>query len=60
MTKGVLFVRRTLASKPWPRWYVYAWRGGPCVKTWDSHKKPLLGKAELKAILAAREAVEVP
>ena len=54
---GVHFVR-VKTKKPWPRWYVYAWRGGPCIKKWDAHKKPLLGPKEWKAILAARALLE--
>lgn len=38
-----------------PRWYVYAWRGGPLILKRDAARKPLLGASELKLVQAALE-----
>lgn len=47
-----------LVSKARPqgqrRWYVYAWRGGPCLLTVDG-AKPVIGPELLAAALAARQ-----
>ena len=59
MIKGVHFVRAKLATGK-TCWYVYAWRGGPQVLVKVGDQKPLLGKAELHAILGAREADRAP
>lgn len=52
MIRGLHFVR---AIRPGgiPRWYVYAWRGGPLVLKRDSLKKPWLSVRELKLVQAA-------
>lgn len=52
MIEGVHFVRSARPGRP-VRWYVYAWRGGPCILKAEGPKKPKLGKAELEAISAA-------
>jgi len=49
--KGVHFVRKFGAKGI--TWYVYAYRGGPCVLKSPGPKKPTLGRAELTAISAA-------
>lgn len=55
MIEGVHFVRKAVPGKP-IRWYVYAWRGGPCVLKTIGSARPRLGKAEVAAIAAAHEA----
>lgn len=55
MIEGVHYVRIAKPGKP-IRWYVYAWRGGPCILKLDSPTKPKLGRAEIAAIAAAHEA----
>ena len=57
MIKGVHFVR-VKSKGPLPRWYVYAWRGGPRIKVVSSRGKPLLTTAEVQAILTARASQE--
>lgn len=42
-------VRKRRTGKP-PIWYVYAYRGGPCVLRKESDRRPTLGPAELRAI----------
>lgn len=54
MIEGVHFVRSARPGKP-VRWYVYAWRGGPCILKTEGASKPKLGKAEIAAIAAAHE-----
>lgn len=54
MIEGVHFVRSVRPGKP-IRWYVYAWRGGPCILKAESPTKPKLGRAELQALSAAIE-----
>lgn len=53
MIRHVHFVRVRRAGQK-IRWYVYAYRGGPRIKVWDSAIKPLLSHAELKAVIAAQ------
>jgi integrase len=43
---GVHFVASRRPGKP-VRWYVYAWRGGPCILKVESPTKPKLGRDEL-------------
>ncbi len=57
--KGVHYVRGKLASGQ-RCWYVYAWRGGPQIAKSTAKQRPLLGQAEVHAILAAREAIRAP
>lgn len=45
---GLHFVRKRRAGGQW-RWYVYAWRGGPCIATRDGWNKPKLTRDEAKA-----------
>lgn len=52
--KGVYFNPIKRAGKPL-RWYVYAWRGGPCILKVESPTKPKLGPAELAAIVEAQK-----
>ena len=44
------------------RWYVYAWRGGPCLQTVDTvdGARPVIGPELLAAALAARSASSGP
>jgi integrase len=60
MIKGVHFVRKHRPGRVAPRWYVYAYRGGPCVKVQDGKLKPLLSSKELNAILSAQEVAQAP
>lgn len=53
--EGVHFVRKALPGKP-IRWYVYAWRGGPCIMKTIGGNRPKLGKSEIAAIAAAHDA----
>lgn len=55
MIEGVHFVRKALPGKP-IRWYVYAWRGGPCILKTIGGNRPKLGKSEVAAIAAAQDA----
>ncbi len=59
MIKGLHVVRKTQPGKP-TRWYVYAWRGGPCVYSTTSPTRPKLTTDILKAITAARESDQPP
>lgn len=54
MIKGLHFVRR---RQPWgiTRWYVYAWRGGPCIHKSVGKAKPRLGSAELQKLQLAMD-----
>ena len=52
--KGVHYVRIDRGARP-PRWYVYAWRGGPLVLRKESRSKPILGSEDVRAILAAQD-----
>lgn len=51
MIKGVHFVRKRSANGI--TWYVYAYRGGPCVLKSRGPSKPKLGAEELSAIAEA-------
>ncbi len=59
MIKGIHIVRKRTAGRP-IRWYVYAWRGGPCVLATTGPTRPRLGAGELKAIHQAHEAQRKP
>ena len=59
MIKGIHIVRRARPGKP-IRWYVYAWRGGPCVLATTGAARPRLGPAELKAIQQWHESERAP
>ncbi|MEA1015152.1 tyrosine-type recombinase/integrase [Sphingosinicella sp. LY1275] len=59
MIKGVHFVRRVHSGRT-IRWYVYAWRGGPCILKTTGPAKPRLGHQELRAIQAALETARLP
>jgi hypothetical protein len=50
--EGAHFVRSARPGKP-IRWYVYAWRGGPCILKAEGAKRPTLGKTEIAAIAEA-------
>ena len=52
MIKGLHFVRTPRAGGV-PRWYVYAWRGGPLVAKIDSLYKPRLQRRELERVFHA-------
>jgi len=51
--EGVHFVRIAKPGKP-IRWYVYAWRGGPCILKADGPNKPKLDVAAIAKIAAAQ------
>lgn len=59
MIKGVHFVRAVRPGKP-IRWFVYAWRGGPCILKTVGPARPKLGKEHLLAITQAMEAHRSP
>ena len=46
---GLHFVRSVRRGKP-VRWYVYAWRGGPCIMKADSPVKPRLTREAVAAL----------
>ena len=50
--KGVHTVRKRRKNRA-DVYYVYAWRGGPCIMRTEGSTPPKLGKAELDAISAA-------
>lgn len=50
---GVHFVR--FKGKAGVRWYVYAWRGGPRIATFDQISKPQLSREHLKAAADAHK-----
>jgi hypothetical protein len=50
---GLHIVRKRLAHGM-DRWFVYAWRGGPCIHKQDG-AKPVIGPAILSAAMAVRE-----
>lgn len=55
MIKHVHVVRCRRSGKP-PAWYVYAFRGGPCVLKTHSEKRPRLDPQVLQAIADAQAA----
>jgi integrase len=58
--EGVHFVKIARPGKP-IRWYVYAWRGGPCLlRGVEGASKPRLGKAELAALAEAQASLTAP
>jgi integrase len=59
LIEGIHVVRAARKGKP-IRWYVYAWRGGPCVMQTTGASRPRLNGDVLKAITAAREAERAP
>lgn len=46
--KGLHIVAKRVPGKE-VRWYVYAWRGGPCIMTKAGGRRPSLGRAETDA-----------
>lgn len=50
--RGLHIVAKRKPGKP-VRWYVYAWRGGPCILTKVGGNRPTLGRAETEAYTAA-------
>lgn len=54
MIDGLHFVKSRKPGKPL-RWYVYAWRGGPCVMRVESPTKPKLTKEALQALSLAHD-----
>ena len=59
MIRGVHVVRRARPGLA-VRWYVYAWRGGPCVLATTGPARPRLGQAEIKAIQQFHESERAP
>lgn len=51
--RGIHTVRKLTRGKP-VRWYVYAYRGGPCILKSTGPKAPELGPVELRAIAEAQ------
>lgn len=51
--RGIHFIRTK--GKAGTRWYVYAWRGGPRIATFDQTNKPTLSKEQAKAADTARK-----
>lgn len=56
--KGLHFVRYWRKDSV-PRWYVYAWRGGPLIGKFDQRNKPRLTRKELELAFAAIDAKRV-
>lgn len=54
MIDGLHFVKIRKAGRPL-RWYVYSWRGGPCIMKCESPTKPKLTKEALELLSAALE-----
>lgn len=50
--KGLHFVRIWRRDRT-PRWYIYAWRGGPLIAKIDQRNKPVLQQRELTRLMAA-------
>ena len=59
LIKGVHVVSAKRPGRP-IRWYVYAWRGGPLVKSSVGPARPRLEPKEVDAIVAARQAAHAP
>lgn len=57
--KGVHVVRAVRPGKP-IRWFIYAWRGGPCVFKSEGPSRPTIDAKTLAAIAAAHEAERAP
>ncbi|PHP20302.1 hypothetical protein CG471_07830 [Sphingobium sp. IP1] len=55
--EGVHIVTSRKAGKP-VRYYIYAWRGGPRIRTVEGGEKPTISKDDVKAIAAALEAAK--
>lgn len=55
--EGVHIVTSRKANKP-VRYYIYAWRGGPCIRTVEGGEKPTISQEDVKAIAAALEAAK--
>lgn len=53
--EGVHIVTSRKAGKP-VRYYIYAWRGGPRIRTVEGGPKPTITQADITAIAAALEA----
>jgi hypothetical protein len=56
---GLHFVSKKKPGRP-IRWYVYAWRGGPCIATRVGGEQPRLTGAEMRAAGEAIEAAHRP
>lgn len=54
MIEGIHFVRAARPGRP-VRWYVYAWRGGPCIMRVESPFKPKLTAKALEQLVQAQE-----
>lgn len=52
MIEGLHFVKVRTAGRPL-RWYVYAWRGGPCIMKTESPTKPKIDQDALERLQAA-------
>lgn len=58
MIEGVHFVRSKRPGRP-ITWYVYAWRGGPCIMRVESVPKPKLTANALEQLVQAKESLQV-
>lgn len=56
---GLHYVRKRRAGGQW-RWYVYAWRGGPCIAQRDGWTRPRLTPAELRIATGALDEARAP
>lgn len=56
---GAHFVAKRRVGKP-VRWYVYAWRGGPCIAKREGGGKPRLTHEEIKRFVGAIESQNKP
>ena len=54
MIGGVHFVEVRRVARP-PKWYVYAWRGGPRIMTAEGRHKPKLTSQALAELVRVRE-----
>lgn len=59
MIQGLHTVRIAKPGKP-IRWYIYAWRGGPCIAKRTGAAEPKLTKDELAAVVEHRSAENGP
>lgn len=59
LIEGVHIVASRKPGKP-VRWYIYAWRGGPCIAKREGGPRPSLTSEELEALTGARKADNSP
>lgn len=59
LIEGIHTVAIRKAGKP-IKWYVYAWRGGPCIAKREGGTKPVLSRAEIDALNSAVQEAHSP